>query len=77
MLLHKKNIYRPITVAARSKVITRSNAEIVGSNPTQGMDVFIVCVYSVCAALCVSIEALRRADPPSKGFYRLYIRSRD
>jgi hypothetical protein len=37
----------PITVAARSKawtVFARSNAGIVGSNPTRGMD---VCVYSV------------------------------
>jgi hypothetical protein len=35
----------PITMAERSKTLTvfaRSNAGIVGSNPTQGMD---VCVY--------------------------------
>jgi hypothetical protein len=40
----------PITVTARSKartVLGPSNAEIVGSNPTQGMDVCIVCVYPV------------------------------
>jgi hypothetical protein len=40
----------PITVAARSKAWTvffRSNAGLVGSNPIQGMDVCIVCVYSV------------------------------
>jgi hypothetical protein len=40
----------PITVAARSKartVFAPSNAGIVGSNPTQGMDVCIMCVYSV------------------------------
>jgi hypothetical protein len=39
---------RPITVAARSKIWTvfaRSNAGIVGSNPTQAMD--------VCVVLCV------------------------
>jgi hypothetical protein len=39
-----------ITVAAQSNawtVFARSNARIVGSNPTQGMDVCIVCVYSV------------------------------
>jgi hypothetical protein len=39
----------PIRMAARSKswtVFARSNAGIVGSNPTQGMDVW-VCVYSV------------------------------
>jgi hypothetical protein len=36
---------KPITVAARSKtwtVFARSKAGIVGSNPTQGMDVYIV-----------------------------------
>jgi hypothetical protein len=41
------NVKEPITVTARSKawdVFTRSNTGIVGSNPTQGMD---VCVYSV------------------------------
>jgi hypothetical protein len=40
-------IYRPITAAARSKarnVFTRSNIGIVGSNPTQRVN---VCVYSV------------------------------
>jgi hypothetical protein len=37
-----------------------SNAWIVGSNPTWGMDVF-VCVYCVCAFQ--HVEALRRADP--------------
>jgi hypothetical protein len=39
----------PITVAARSRartVFARSNAGIVGSNPTQGIDVFL-CVYFV------------------------------
>jgi hypothetical protein len=40
----------PIILAVRSEVWTvfaRSNTRIVGSNPTQGMDVCIVCVYSV------------------------------
>jgi hypothetical protein len=35
-------------MAARSKawtVFARSNAEIVGSNPTQGMDVCVYCVF--------------------------------
>jgi hypothetical protein len=45
----------PITVAARSKawsVFARSNAGIMGSNPTQGIDVYVrlFCVYVV---LCV------------------------
>jgi hypothetical protein len=46
----------PITVATRSKVLTvfaRSNAGIMGSNPTQDMDV-CVCVYSVIVLFCVS-----------------------
>jgi hypothetical protein len=41
-----------ITVAARSNalsVLARSNAGIVSSNPTEGMDVCVVCVYSVCS----------------------------
>jgi hypothetical protein len=40
----------PITVTEQSKawiVFARSNAGMVGSNPNQGMDVCIVCVYSV------------------------------
>jgi hypothetical protein len=46
----------PITVAARSKawtVFARSNTGIVSSNRTQGMDVFIVCIYSVFVLSCV------------------------
>jgi hypothetical protein len=45
-----------ITVAARSKtwtVFARSNAGIVGSDPIQGMDVCIVCIYSVFVLFCV------------------------
>jgi hypothetical protein len=30
-----------------TSAFARSNAGIVGSNPTEGMDVCIVCVYSV------------------------------
>jgi hypothetical protein len=61
----------PITVVARSKAWTdfaRSNARVVGSNPTQGMD---VCVRLLCLCCSVQIAALRRADPPSKESYRL------
>jgi hypothetical protein len=70
----------PIAVTARSKAwisSARSNAEIVGSNPNQGMNVSIVWVYSVFVLFCVWIEALLRADPPSKGSYRLCTRSRN
>jgi hypothetical protein len=38
---------KPITVAG-----PRTNTEIVDSNPTQGMDVCIVCVYSVFVLFC-------------------------
>jgi hypothetical protein len=64
----------PDTVAEGSKayiVFARSEAGIVGSNPTQGMDV--VAFVCVCAFLCVraQVEALRRADHPPKESYRL------
>jgi hypothetical protein len=48
--------HRPVTVDAHSKawtVFARSNAGIVGSNPTQGTDVCVVCVYSVFLLFCV------------------------
>jgi hypothetical protein len=51
-------------------VFARSNAGIVGSNQTQGMDV-CVCVYSVFVLSCVQVAALRRADHSSKESYRL------
>jgi hypothetical protein len=70
----------PITVADRSKAWTvfgPSNARTVGSNPTQGMGVCIVCVYSVLVLLYVEVETLRRSDPPSRVSYRLCTRSRN
>jgi hypothetical protein len=42
------NTSRPITVAARPKawnVFARSNTGIVGSNPTEGMDVYVYSVF--------------------------------
>jgi hypothetical protein len=47
--------HEPITVAARSKVLTvfaRLNTRVVGSNPTRGMDVCVrlFCVYVVLCA---------------------------
>jgi hypothetical protein len=62
-------------VAAQSKawtVFANSNTGVVGSNPTRGMDVS-VCVYSVFVLSCLQVAALRRADPPSKESYRLFI----
>jgi hypothetical protein len=64
----------PITVAARSMawtVFALSKAGIVASNPTQGIDICIVCLYSVFMLSCVQVAALRRADLPSKKSYRL------
>jgi hypothetical protein len=52
-LFGSPNIKMPITETSRSKawtVFARSNTGIVGSNPTQGMD---VCVYSVFVLSCV------------------------
>jgi hypothetical protein len=54
-------------MAARSKtrtVLALSNSGIMGSNPTQGIDV-CMCLF------CVQVAALRRADPPSKESYIL------
>jgi hypothetical protein len=56
----KLRILRPIRVAARFKrwaVFARSNVGIVGSNPTQGMD---VCVRLFC--LCYSVCRQRPSD---------------
>jgi hypothetical protein len=47
---------RPVTVAARSKVCTlfaRFDAGIVGSNPTQGMDVWCVYAFILFVFSCV------------------------
>jgi hypothetical protein len=53
-----------ITMVARSKspVLCKLDAEIVDSNPTQGMDVFLR-----LSVLCypLEIEALCRANPSS------------
>jgi hypothetical protein len=60
--------HRPITVAPRSKawtVFARSNAGIVVSNPTQGMDV-CVRLFCVCAVLCVG-TGLATVWSPARG----------
>jgi hypothetical protein len=55
MNIHYKT--EPITVAARSKarnVFVRSNTEIVGSNPTQGTDIYVYYTFvfsCVCSGL--------------------------
>jgi hypothetical protein len=71
-----KHVYgqvMPSTVATRSKawtVFARTDAGIVGSNPTQGM---VVYVLSVFVLFCVYVAALQRTDPPSKVSYWLCI----
>jgi hypothetical protein len=64
----------PTAVVARSKarnVFAGKNTRIVGTNPTEGMD--------VCLRLCclVQVAALRQADPLSKESFRLSIRLRN
>jgi hypothetical protein len=44
---------------------------VMGSNPTR--DRMTVCVYSVFVLFCVQVAVLRRADPPFKEPYRLFI----
>jgi hypothetical protein len=51
-------------------VFGHSNTVVLGSNPTQIMD---MCVYSLFVFFCMYVAALRRADPPSKESYRFCI----
>jgi hypothetical protein len=54
-ILNMLSAFVPVTVAARSKawtVFARSNAGIVGSNPTQGTNV-CVRLFCVCVVQCV------------------------
>jgi hypothetical protein len=79
-----------MTVAARSKawtVFARSNAGIVGLNPTRGMDVY-VCLFSACVVLCIKgliprsrshtdcawLKKLKKAVKVHKGFRAIDIK---
>jgi hypothetical protein len=42
-----------LNLGSHVSVFARSNAGFVGSNPTQGIYVFIVCIYSVFVLFCV------------------------
>jgi hypothetical protein len=67
-LFLRSKIKLPVTVAERSKACTvfgRSEAGIVGSNSTQCMDVWCVCVGAFFCVY-VQVEALRRADHPPR-----------
>jgi hypothetical protein len=63
-------VIEPVSMAERSKACTvydRSNIRMAGSNSTSDMDM----CPRVSALWCpVSVEALRRADPPSKESYQ-------
>jgi hypothetical protein len=49
-----------------------SPALILGSSVRVPLETWMsMCVYSVFLMSCVQVPALRRADPPSKEFYRL------
>jgi hypothetical protein len=64
-----------VLVAERSETSTvfgRSNVKIAGSNPARGMD---VCLRFSVLCCPVWVEALRRADHPSKESYQLSIDS--
>lgn len=64
-----------IKIAARSKaptVFSSSNIGVVRSNPTRNMDI-CVNLFFVFVVFCVSVEALRQADSPTKKFCRLFI----
>jgi hypothetical protein len=60
----------PVTVAERSKGCTafaRSETGIVGSNPTQGIDVWYVCwFFCVCVVLCLG-RGLATSWSPVRG----------
>jgi hypothetical protein len=61
-----------LIIMRRSKartVFDRSNTRIVGSNPARGMN---VCPRFSVLYCPVWVEALRRADPPSKESYQIY-----
>jgi hypothetical protein len=64
----------PVSVVDQSKACTvydRLNIEIAGSNPARGMD---VCLRVSCVVLfCVSVEALRWTDPPTKESYQMSV----
>jgi hypothetical protein len=67
-------LLRPVTVAAPFKAWTefaRSHTGIVGSNPTQSMDVHVR-LFCVCVVLCVG-SGLAKDWSPSKQSYRLCI----
>ena len=64
-------LFLPVPMTTRSKawVCSHSSAEIVGSNPSRGKDVRLLCVLCV-----VRHSSLRRADHSSRGFLPSVVR---
>jgi hypothetical protein len=70
-LLNRESLTAPVTLAERSKawtLFTRLEAEIVGSNPKQGMGVWYLYAFVLS---CVDVDVLWRADNSSNESYRL------
>jgi hypothetical protein len=68
----------PIKVAARAEARTVSvhlSTGVMGSNPTQGMDVSLL-LFRVCAVMCIG-SALATDLASSKESYRLCVRLRN
>jgi hypothetical protein len=70
------DIYTPVTVAARSKpwtVFARSDAGIMGSNPTQGMDVWCVYGFILClgSGLATGWSLVLGVPPSVKNDYEI------
>jgi hypothetical protein len=63
-----KSRIRRLAILTDVTYLGRSNTGIVGSNPTWGMD---VCPYLSALYCPVYVQALRRADSPSKESYQL------
>jgi hypothetical protein len=59
--------YSVLPEVIKESSFVNSLAGIVGSNPTQGMDVCIEYIYSVCVVLCVG-RGLAKGWSPVQGF---------
>jgi hypothetical protein len=59
-------------VIQNSNMINSLKIEIAGSNPARGMDVCVCACFCVVLS-CVSVEALRWTDPPTKESYQISV----
>jgi hypothetical protein len=64
-------VMEPMAAPSKARtVFGRSNTEIMGSNPTRGMD---VCPHFSVLCCPVQVKSLRWAGPPSKESYQMSI----